>query len=726
MQGRRNGDYWRERFQKMEEAQNERSIEKAREIQEQFDRTLSELDKKINVWYQRLADNNDVSLAEAKRMLDKKELREFRWSVEEYIKYGKENDETGQWVKELENASSRVHIGWLEARKMEIRAAAEKLYGKYAGTAGEHIRDTYADNYYRTAYEILKKAGIDANIQALDENMVEKIISNPWAVDGKNFSERIWQDKKKLINTMHQSLTRMCITGAPPDAAVSEIAKAMNASKKRAWTLVMTETAAFSNKARQECMNDLNVEEYEVVETLDDCTCHSCGEMDGKHYRMDEFEIGVTAPPFHPNCRGCTAPYFNDEFTAREKRVARNEEGNTYHAPSDMTYEEWKKTFVDGGEPEEEVIQNDTAVNKYGEEIIFNLRDMPQDAQEYVKTKVTELSKLYKTGLREVIYSGKRKSDGEKGNVDPSGSVMTLHRGGARAIEHEFLHTLDCSKRLKEMYNGEIETDAAFWKEAKQLFREYKKASHDPEQMLSQYSMKNVDEFFAEAFSIQNGGGLADSFGGDQYSKWVERANQITDKYFKKIPEEVLAHDKWEKKYAGQTLSVGRGTSRNTKKVDIGWIDTEQTDKAVAFFEDFIRDQEVENAIVIDKSGFVTRFIGKGDAVDIFDVELGDAVVTHNHPVSKGNISFSKEDFEFLKVNPEIKELRCVTEKYDFVIRVLHSLDEVSYNVIYREGVDLAWTSLEEINHCICTVLKEKGYVAYERTEINREDGTKS
>ncbi len=110
----------------------------------------------------------------------------------------------------------------------------------------------------------------------------------------------------------------------------------------------MTETAAFSNKARQECMNDLNVEEFEVVETLDDCTCHSCGEMDGKHYRMDEFEIGVTAPPFHPNCRGCTAPYFNDEFTTGEKRAARNEEGNTYHVPSDMTYEEWKKSFVDG------------------------------------------------------------------------------------------------------------------------------------------------------------------------------------------------------------------------------------------------------------------------------------------------------------------------------------------------------------------------------------------
>ncbi len=448
MQSRRNGDYWRERFRKMEEAQKERSIEKAREIQEQFDRTLSELDKKINVWYKRLADNNDVSLAEAKRMLDKKELREFRWSVEEYIKYGKENDETGQWVKELENASSRVHIGWLEARKMEIRAAAEKLYGKFAGTAGEHIRDTYADNYYRTAYEIRKKAGIDVNIQALDENMVEKIISNPWAVDGKNFSERIWQDKRKLINTMHQSLTRMCITGAPPDAAVSEIAKAMNVSKKRAWTLVMTETAAFSNKARQECMNDLNVEEYEVVETLDDCTCRSCGEMDGKHYRMDEFEIGVTAPPFHPNCRGCTAPYFNDKFTAGEKRAARDEEGNTYYVPSDMTYEEWKKTFVEGGKSGlQETGPDDTIIIKKlcdGSHHPVRTQDQFENVTEKIKKDIS----IYSSNPSK--WSGTVNvmnvfDDNVRGVKEWSCDISVLEDADDGTLWHEMLHSCSTS-----------------------------------------------------------------------------------------------------------------------------------------------------------------------------------------------------------------------------------------------------------------------------------------
>ncbi len=73
--------------------------------------------------------------------------------------------------------------------------------------------------------------------------------------------------------------------------------------------------------------------------------------MDGKHFSMKDFQIGVTAPPFHPNCRGCTCPYFEDEFTAGEERAARGRGGKTYYVPSDMTYKEWKKSFVDRDDP---------------------------------------------------------------------------------------------------------------------------------------------------------------------------------------------------------------------------------------------------------------------------------------------------------------------------------------------------------------------------------------
>lgn len=92
--------------------------------------------------------------------------------------------------------------------------------------------------------------------------------------------------------------------------------------------------------------SDLGVEEFQVVETLDSNTCDTCGEMDGKHFQMKDYKIGVTVPPFHPNCRGCTCPYFDDEFDSVGERAARGEDGKTYYVPADTTFEEWKNRLL--------------------------------------------------------------------------------------------------------------------------------------------------------------------------------------------------------------------------------------------------------------------------------------------------------------------------------------------------------------------------------------------
>lgn len=330
----------------MEDAQHDTSVQKAREIQEQFDRSLAAIDGKINAWYQRLADNNGVSMQEARKMLDAGELKEFRWNVEEYTKYAEENEISGAWAKQLENASARVHISRLEALKIETQQEVEKLYGNCTDVIDHHIRDAYTSDFYHTAFEVQKGIGVGTAMNRLDPETVEKIVSKPWAVDGKNFSDRLWENKTKLINNMHNSLSRMCITGEAPDRAIEEISKQMGVSKAQAGRVVMTESAAFANKARQDCMEELDVEQFEVVETLDSHTCETCGGMDGKHFPMSEFEVGVTAPPFHPNCRGCTCPYFDDEFDSVGERAARGEDGKTYYIPADTTYEKWFEQYV--------------------------------------------------------------------------------------------------------------------------------------------------------------------------------------------------------------------------------------------------------------------------------------------------------------------------------------------------------------------------------------------
>lgn len=341
----KNSEYWKKRFVEMEEATHQTSVKKIFNIQEQFDKSAKVINEKINSWYQRYAENNNMSMLDAKKSLNAKELKELKWDVEEYIKKGRQNAFSGEWVKELENASARAHISRLEALELQCRQQAEVAFGNLNDEVSNHIKDVYKEGYYRTAYEIQKGVGVGSNFAALNDKLIEKVVNKPWLADGKNFSDRIWGNKNQLINQLHTSLSHMCITGSGPDKAINEIASKMNVSKANAGRLVMTETAYFSSAAQKECFKELDVEKYEIVATLDGHTSDICQEMDGKVFKMSEYEEGVTAPPFHVNCRSCTAPYFDDEWGGKGERAARNEDGDTYYVPADMTYGEWKESL---------------------------------------------------------------------------------------------------------------------------------------------------------------------------------------------------------------------------------------------------------------------------------------------------------------------------------------------------------------------------------------------
>ncbi|MCD8089554.1 MAG: minor capsid protein, partial [Clostridiales bacterium] len=335
------------RFEQLEAAGNSLSAETLRDIERQYRAAQKEIEGKISVWFGRLAENNGVSLSEARRMLSKAELKEFKWDVKDYIKYGEENALNGKWMKQLENASARYHISKLEALKLQIRQSVEALFAKQEKSLTEGLSEVYKMGYYNTAYELQRGFNKGFNVGAIDQRQVEKILAKPWAVDGVNFSDRIWNNKDRLVSELHNQLTRSVLTGADPQKAIDAIAKKMNTSKSNAGRLVMTEGAYFSSAAQKDCFNDLGVEKYEIVATLDSHTSEICRSLDGRVYPMKDYEAGVTAPPFHVRCRSTTVPYFDDDFGEIGERAARGEDGKTYYVPADMTYKEWKATFVD-------------------------------------------------------------------------------------------------------------------------------------------------------------------------------------------------------------------------------------------------------------------------------------------------------------------------------------------------------------------------------------------
>lgn len=342
-----NAEYWKQRFTQLEAAQNRKGAGAYLEIEKQYKAAQNELEAQIARWYQRFADSNGISLAQAKQWLKGQDLAEFKWDVKEYIKYGKENAINGAWMQELENASSKFHISRLEALQIQTQNSLETMFAQQMGTMKKALSDVYASGYYHTAYAVQQGFGLGWDIAGLDQAQIEKVLSKPWAVDGYNFSTRIWNSKTKLIGEVHNELSKNLLTGADPQKAIDSLAKKMGTSKSNAGRLVMTEQAYFSSAAQKDCFNDLDVEEYEIVATLDSHTSDICRSLDGKVFKMSDYKPGVTAPPFHVYCRSTTAPHFKDNFDAGE-RAARGADRKTYYVPDDVTYSEWKKAFVDG------------------------------------------------------------------------------------------------------------------------------------------------------------------------------------------------------------------------------------------------------------------------------------------------------------------------------------------------------------------------------------------
>lgn len=344
-----NSDYWRKRAEILEAQTNASAGQLTAEVQHQFDSAQKTLDEQIEQWYGRFAKNNEITLAEARQWLTGKDLTEFKWDVNEYIKYGKEAALDPALIKQLENASAKFHISKLEALKMKTEMTVEKLYGQTGKQMASAFGSVYQSAYYHTIYELQQGFGIGWDIAAINEQQLEAVLSKPWTLDKTTFSDRLWKQKQSLVDEVHTQLTQNMILGKAPGNAIAAIAKKFNTSKANAGRLVMTESAYFANEAQKNAYKELEVEEFEIVGTLDSRTCPVCGALDGNHLPVGQFEAGVTAPPFHPWCRCCTAPWFEDGEDEGE-RIARDEDGKQYYVPRDMTYEKWKDKFVDGGD----------------------------------------------------------------------------------------------------------------------------------------------------------------------------------------------------------------------------------------------------------------------------------------------------------------------------------------------------------------------------------------
>lgn len=339
----REAAYWRERYNILNATNAQLTRQTYDEAERAFELAKRDIQRDIDAWLNRFADNNGVSLVEARKLLNSNELKELKWDIAEYIKRGRENAISGKWAKELENASVQLHISRLEALKIRTQNHLETAFAAENKAVENLVKNVYKSDYYHTCFELQKGFDVDFDISVIDERQLDMIIKKPWTVDRRTFSDRIWERKDKMVSALHQEMIRNCIYGRSRKemtvALEQFVKKDIKNAEYCAARVIKTETAYFTSQSQRQALSDLDCEMYEVYLPLSPKSCEICREMNGKHFKLSEYVVGSTAPPFHPNCEnGSIIPYYEDSFFDNIKSGEK--------IPDDITYPEWEKKFV--------------------------------------------------------------------------------------------------------------------------------------------------------------------------------------------------------------------------------------------------------------------------------------------------------------------------------------------------------------------------------------------
>lgn len=172
------------------------------------------------------------------------------------------------------------------------------------------LSEAFELNFFEVYYALNLPGEVEL-FNTVDKAAVQQLINRVWCADGKQWSQRIWDNTNHLAATLNEELIHIVATGKKTTDLKKVLQNRFNVSYSRANMLVRTELAHIHTQAAAQRYKDYGLEQYEILGNDDDsCGNHGvdCHELDGKKFYYNEMVIGRNAPPFHPNCKCSIVP----------------------------------------------------------------------------------------------------------------------------------------------------------------------------------------------------------------------------------------------------------------------------------------------------------------------------------------------------------------------------------------------------------------------------------
>lgn len=322
-------NYWDKRaLARLSEAEknSEAYINRIKKI---YNQAYKNIEKEIESVYKNYSKDTCVDVQKLKELLSKKETDKLwktlkRQGLDKYIK---------------NNYKSR--ISRLEQIQAQIYAEAKKIYPKEELEQNMCYKGIINNSYYKAVYDTQMGVGYDFSFTKIDKNIMNTLLQDNWS--GKNYSERIWGNTDILADSLSELIGGALISGQSIAKTSKQIRDRFNVAKYYSDRLVRTEVNHFNNAVDAMAYENMGINKYVFVATLDSRTSKICQEMDNKVFEYKDKEVGVNFPPLHPNCRSKTRGYLGEKEEKMLKRRARNPITGKNEIIDNISYEEWAK-----------------------------------------------------------------------------------------------------------------------------------------------------------------------------------------------------------------------------------------------------------------------------------------------------------------------------------------------------------------------------------------------
>lgn len=372
-------NYWQKRQKQLNE-QLEKDEEKLKKrLSSFYDSEYARLEKEIAAYYQKYSTEGVIQY---RKLMEELPLEDKRLLMEKMNEFA---EKYPQYDYLLPIRESIYKLNRLEGLQYSIRMQQLKIGAVNQEEIRKHL-EIQAMRGVNTAAEIL---GFGKNFYVNNPSITKLFVNVSWC-NGKNFSQRIWENTEKLANYLNTDIAQGMTRGDSYARLTRELRKRfMNVSRNDAYRLIYTEGTYVKAESSMQPFEE-DFEQYRISTVGDGKVCGICRAAAGKTYDIKDRQSGVNFPPFHSWCR-CTFTIEVDDWDAwMDDYEKRHKNGQSETIVGKLRAEQMKISVPDD---------------------IYKLDGMTQKIKKEIEYAINKLQEEYRISLTTIEIGDMGKGD---------------------------------------------------------------------------------------------------------------------------------------------------------------------------------------------------------------------------------------------------------------------------------------------------------------------------